>query len=366
MAVAFGKRRAGGPYHSGLARSVLVAVVALLTIGTAACRSSGHSQAHGKTASSAASPTTVKSVQMQWSAPQKIGTVQGYAGVSCPTANFCAALIADARTVGSAIIWNGTSWSAPQVLLNQNLNHVSCPSPSFCLAAAPNGTAFIWNGTSWSSGSRVRWPNPTDGLTNVSCASATFCAAPDVDGDVRVWNGSSWSVENKVGSDSISCPTASFCMVVDEQGNAAAWNGTSFSAPQRIDANSFAAVSCPSASFCMALDQQGDWLAWNGTSWSTPRPTQPARPNSAPSHGAGPNVVNWLSCPSASFCVAVGSDGSAIGWNGTSWSAPQSVDPSLANQGRPQLGIDAVSCPSTSLCVAVFPDGNAVIGRQAG
>jgi hypothetical protein len=73
-----------------------------------------------------------------------------------------------------------------------------------------------------------------------------------------------------------------------------------------------------------------------------------------------------VSCPSATFCVAVGSDGAAMGWNGASWSAPQSIDPNLANKGRPFLGIDAVSCPSASLCVAVAANGTAVIGRQAG
>jgi hypothetical protein len=64
--------------------------------------------------------------------------------------------------------------------------------------------------------------------------------------------------------------------------------------------------------------------------------------------------------------VAIGDDGSAIEWNGTSWSAPQSIDPHLANKGGGFLGVDSVSCPTASFCVAVFPDGRAVIGRLAG
>jgi len=77
-----------------------------------------------------------------------------------------------------------------------------------------------------------------------------------------------------------------------------------------IDANSFAAVSCPSASFCMALDQQGDWLAWNGTSWSRPRPTQPLPVLTQPSvrryHPSGAGVRYRLQFRPGAHHSAVG------------------------------------------------------------
>src|SRR6266567_4180415 len=110
--------------------SSLLAAMALLILGTAACSGGSRSQAPGVTKNTSATPTTAKSVQLQWSAPERIDPNQGYASVSCASASFCAAVVAS-KTVGSAITWNGSSWSAPQVLSQENLNHVSCPSAGF-------------------------------------------------------------------------------------------------------------------------------------------------------------------------------------------------------------------------------------------
>src|SRR5437879_5442614 len=174
----------------------LVLAAALVIIGTAACGSGSHAQPPGATGTTAVPPSTAMAVRLQWSSPKQIDTHQGYASVSCAIASFCEAVVASPQ-LGSAITWNGTSWSAPQVLDQQNLNHVSCPTAGFCMAAS--NSAFTWNGASWSRGSHLIWPNPKDGITNVSCGSPSFCVAPDVDGDMRIWNGTSWSVEHKVG-----------------------------------------------------------------------------------------------------------------------------------------------------------------------
>lgn len=318
---------------------------------------------------------------LRWSAPQPIDTNQnGLGDVSCPTATFCVTVGSTGPgTVGSALLWNGTSWSASttQIFAQNDTNHISCPTVSFCVAGAPDGGALIWNGTSWSASPQIRWPDPNDGITNVSCATASFCAAADEDGDIRLWDGTSWSIDHQVvpgstsgGAHSISCPSASFCMAVNDLGNSIVWNGTSLSAPANIDTNGhLTAVSCPSASFCMALGGADDWLVWNGTSWSTPHPIRTLRPSPDPA------FINWVSCSTASFCTAVLSDGEALHWNGTSWSAPQSINPNLANargpaatssNGHPSLGMKSVSCPTASFCVAVGSDGSAVIGRQAG
>ena len=118
----------------------------------------------------------------------------------------------------------------------------------------------------------------------------------------------------------------------------------------------------------MALDGNADWLVWNGTAWSAPVQIAGLNP------GPEPGFINWVSCPSATFCVAVVSDGRALVWDGTSWSAPQSINPNLANargqattssNGHPSLGFKSVSCPSPTFCVAVGSDGSVVIGRQA-
>jgi hypothetical protein len=343
---------------------------------------------------------------LRWSAPQQIDTNQdGLFEVSCPSVTFCVAVGSTGPgTVGSALLWNGTSWSASttQIFAQNTYNHISCPSTNFCMAGAPNGGALIWNGTSWSASPQIRWPDPNDGITFVSCGSSSFCAGADEDGDIRVWDGTSWSIDHPVvpgttsgGARSISCPSASFCMAVNELGNAIVWNGTSLSAPTTIDSNGHVvAVSCPSPSFCMALGGGDTWMVYNGASWSAPRPIGTLRPGGRPppppprgrprprsqtppptTPSSTPAVfINFVSCPTASFCVAALSDGEAIVWNGTAWSAPQSIDSSLANArgpaaqttvGSPSLGLKAVSCPTPSFCVAVGSDGSATIGRVA-
>ena len=107
-----------------------------------------------------------------------------------------------------------------------------------------------------------------------------------------------------------------------------------WSAPSHIDdVSDLASVSCPSASFCMAIDVGGNTFAWNGTSWS-----------------AGMTLAYaarfaFLSCASASFCMALGdtSDSTYYMWNGASWSSGS----------MPVQDVSEVSCPSASFCMAV-------------
>ena len=75
----------------------------------------------------------------------------------------------------------------------------------------------------------------------------------------------------------------------------------------------------------------------------------------SPNAGTGPNVLNSVSCVSASDCVAVGRTytGSAIEtltivWDGTVWSIVASP-----NAGTINDELSSVSCVSASDCVAV-------------
>jgi hypothetical protein len=67
-----------------------------------------------------------------------------------------------------------------------------------------------------------------------------------------------------------------------------------------------------------------------------------------------------VSCASATFCVAVTDGGDAATFDGSSWSAFKTIDPS-AFTGNAQLGMD-VSCPSTTFCAAVDVGNSAVAG----
>ncbi len=86
-------------------------------------------------------------------------------------------------------------------------------------------------------------------------------------------------------------------------------------------------------------------------------------PAGATSGWSGPTSIDdsnppeYISCPSSTFCVAVGTNGYAQTFNGASWGTPQFVDPSLNLSGSPLISI---SCPSTSFCAAVDLAGYAL------
>ncbi len=86
----------------------------------------------------------------------------------------------------------------------------------------------------------------------------------------------------------------------------------------------------------------------NGLTWST---------EASPNQGSGTNALNGVSCPSVTFCVAVGvaaSPGLIESFNGTSWS----IAPLPTPGGSPYL--EGVACTSVSACTAVgfYIDGS--------
>jgi hypothetical protein len=119
----------------------------------------------------------------------------------------------------------------------------------------------------------------------------------------------------------------------------AAASPLTWSAPQSVDPTypHLVSVSCPSASFCVAVDYSGHALTYNGTAWSTPVDID------------GNNMLRSVFCPSASFCTAVDGNGRVLTYNGTAWSAPVDIDGSNF--------LASVSCPSASFCAAVDGTG---------
>ncbi|MCL6104491.1 MAG: hypothetical protein M1483_02475 [Actinobacteria bacterium] len=198
---------------------------------------------------------------------------------------------------------------------------------------------------------------------NISCVSATFCMAVSGQGNEygQTFNGTSWSAPRSVLWNSIvSCASATFCVAVGEDGYFTTFNGTSWSAPQLFVPTSllkgyawaedhffyppFDSISCVSTSFCVVGDDVGNVYTFNGTSWS------------APTSIDGTNQLNSVSCVSTSFCMAVDGGGNAIIFNGTSWSAPQLIDPTYsyaASLDQPTgYSLTSVSCTSTTFCIA--------------
>lgn len=181
--------------------------------------------------------------------------------------------------------------------------------------------------------------------------------------------------------ESVSCSAPQACTAVGTDLNASAinvtlaqrWDGTSWRRQATPNppgdtspsvAPDLLGVSCPTAGFCVAVgtytsdDLQASLAEiWNGTSW-----TLQSFPVPANSSGAGLTAV---SCTSPSFCEAVGSyfDTSAFmneafgaAWNGTSWSLQSTPNPNPGGFGYEQF--NTVSCASPTFCEA-WASGNA-------
>ncbi|HET7054137.1 MAG TPA: S8 family serine peptidase, partial [Solirubrobacterales bacterium] len=239
---------------------------------------------------------------------------------------------------------------------------VSCASKTFCAAVGWTGAwtsgqssttiGYIqhWNGSEWLSDS-VSLPSAEDSwLYAVSCTSATFCMAsgekftvgPGYVPFAERWSGSEWT------SEAMPAPNDAFKI-----------NGEYWS----IEINE---ISCASSTFCMAVGsyftEAGEtWTkktlteSWNGSEWQVqPSPSPAAK---EPNENAQ-NMLEGVSCPTASYCVAVGYSGPytkyykdqslLMTWNGSQWSQ-QSV-PSVPERGTLLHG---VSCASASACMAV-------------
>jgi hypothetical protein len=243
------------------------------------------------------------------------------------------------------------SWGAPASFdSGGEVTSVSCPSSSYCAAVDGNGNIMSYNGAAW-----TRAQTSEDQLNSVSCASASYCAAVGYDGgggNVFSYNGVAWSAPESLDEGyklhSISCPTTTFCEV-GAAVNVFTVDGIAESAPDAIDQSNnetsesgygLPSMSCPSATFCATIDGSGNAFILNGSTWSAPE-------------SIDHNVqLDSVSCVSAEFCVAVDSGGNAFTYNGSAWSAAKSIDSNTALEG--------VSCPSTGFCVAVDAKGDAL------
>ena len=205
-------------------------------------------------------------------------------------------------------------------------------------------------------------------MSDVSCPTATFCLAVG-GGTYLTYDGTSWSAPEAIGSASpsdpedlvdspasgptpLSCPVPGFCVMVDgERDQALVYDHGSWTATL-VDSNSanlLDSVSCASASFCMALDDGGEAFVFNGSGWG---PAVAIDDADMPG-----NLGGDLSCPTSGFCMAVLNNGKAVAYEAGSWSQPVVV---ASREVGPNLYLGAVSCTSASFCVAIggYPGGN--------
>jgi hypothetical protein len=252
------------------------------------------------------------------------------------------------------------------------------------MVMAPGGAAIAAS-TKWAIQASPNHTVPGGQIGSVSCGSADACTAVGnyvntsgiIDPLAETWNGQAWhkdaipippgdtvpAVEPDLTG--VSCPSADFCEAVGgyQSGTtgiilAETWDGTSWAlqsvpAPAGSTSATLQQVSCPSATFCEAVGSYASASnvanpfaeMWNGTAWT---------PQSTPSPAdATISILDSLSCASATFCETEGggSTSFADAWNGTSWQL-QSLPANVS------LGL--LSCPSADFCESVSGSVGAV------
>ncbi|HLI58675.1 MAG TPA: hypothetical protein VKV21_03325 [Solirubrobacteraceae bacterium] len=262
--------------------------------------------------------------------------------VSCLSASFCLTVgTADrgARVIGAR--WGGRSWSgvgafsppavAPEPGANpgEGLQVLSCATRRDCWAVGYDyGRTLVehWNGRSWS---RSSAPTRNGNLISVSCSSARDCwaAATPLNATPIAplhFDGRSWRIVGLPGPFSnrryqdqvVSCRTLAACWIVGSSsatgGQPAAlhrtanhWQMASMPAPQEASVV-LQGLDCGSGSDCWALGSASAGAPlpktsplaeeWDGSAWHVAKVIGPARSAELMS----------ISCPSASFCMAVG------------------------------------------------------------
>jgi hypothetical protein len=335
-----------------------------------------------------ASPAAAAS--LSWSAPIKVDRPHGQLNsLSCASPSFCVAV----DLGGNALTFNGRSWSKP-VRIDPEVSFgpigssgpaglsVSCPVRTFCVAVDEHGRALTYSGHSWGAPALIddgaKNPElesvtgqPTYvGLRDISCPSASFCIAVDDSGRTLTYAGRLWgaplSPSPSGGGGPVSCASPVFCARAYAN-DVQVYRGGSWGAPEEVVATTprssergtFDDVSCPSPSFCAAVGHAsggstlvgdvGGPATYNGHSWSRMRFLD----------ATGPFKGRMaVSCPTPSFCVATDGDGKALTYSGHSWSKPVTID----RNHEPVV----VSCPTPSFCVAVDNDGRALYGTVKG
>ena len=356
----------------------------------------------------AVAPATAGARTSGWSLEAVPHPEMSPGGDSCTSADWCLSVGSRGRygaAKPTAQIWNGITWSneapvEPSGSVNTVLSSVSCVSPAFCVAVGsyetgtwPTGPFFTlaeeWDGTGWSVMATVNPNDVQNGFSGVSCESLDFCLAvgvqrvSTVDTLAEEWDGTSWSLMTTLDPGTtatafgkVSCETEDssqeFCVAVgaeDLSENvqdtlAEEWDGTSWSlmttpTPSGRDPG-FNGVSCPSPSFCLAvggviLPSGAISEEWDGTSWTLQ--TVPI------TGGRGVGGLSDVSCVSDTQCTAVGTYGGgktagdlsqkplAEGWGGTRWTQQTMVTPT----NHVGLGVAGISCTAAARvhCTAV-------------
>lgn len=225
-------------------------------------------------------------------------------------------------------------------------------------------------------------------LAGISCSSRATCVAVGHFTDRRGrgmplaerWNGNTWSIQRTPAPAgarasllfAASCAEPTACTAVGSTTNrsgatvpfAERWNGSRWSiqhvpalAAGRGHVSYLGGVSCPSRTYCTAVGYSGNAAGsrgvtlverWDANGWSVQATPRPA--------GAAASFLNAVTCVSPRSCTAVGffNTHSGIGgtlgerWNGRAWSLQRTPTP----EGAVAVQLVGVSCTAPARCIA--------------
>lgn len=302
------------------------------------------------------SVTATIAITVKWGAFMK--------SVSCVTDSFCVVT----ESGGGLSTWDGSDWS-PWTRVTSSAAVVSCWAPGDCLTVTEYGGTVKQqrDGGAWSDLPAL--PAPVRFVRDVECVRADFCMASGTTNEravVWTWDGSAWSTQiisagefasNNQAND-VSCVSATNCVVtLGMIAKETRWNGVTWTTPvSQAGVRYSQQTGCTAGGKCLSAGADGDlsWFdgsAWGHLSligsrdgsnvvscargvefcawsagddngrigtWRAPTPIGTATTTTA--SGAGRDVMA-IDCASDRLCVAAGSSGGIVRWDGSSWIA---------------------------------------------
>jgi hypothetical protein len=351
---------------------------------------------------------------LSWELPSSVDPTSGLTTITCPTSLLCVAADTAGNVLTSTDPGGGAkTWSLAKVDSERDcglhetelcyLEHISCPSRSFCVATGGYGVFTSTDPTggvgAWKSATIDAGYDHT--LQGVSCASESLCVAIDFYGDaiistdptagagawhtVPIDSGPCFTSDCEFGFqglrplDSISCPSVSLCVAgdfdgdvvttTDPTGGSSAWSVTHVDSHLLSEPISTGIqtpiedVSCPSLSTCIADDWLGYVLisqdpAGGPPAWKVSSAASPVEAAPEP-----PSLLSMV-CRTMSFCAGVSEVRATLPYPEVALSydpqAPQTWTRTVVD---PVGELESISCPGPSLCAAVDNKGNVVVGR---
>ena len=277
------------------------------------------------------------------------------------------------------------SWSPP-VAISTGISSNSCLPSSLCVgfdgagsvttSTNPTGGSSAWSYPAW-----VDDPPEVESTHAVSCTASPslLCAAVDLEGHVvtstNPTDSQSWHVENLLSSYNfawgISCPSSSLCVAVSEEEEASEGHGqvilssvepTGSQADwkrvlplyEKNKVGTLFGVSCPSTTFCVAVGQVG----LGGGILTSNNPTGEAKAWSGATIDVDEQFLFGVSCASTSLCVTYNGKGTVF-TSTEPTGGPSQWNPADIDGENELTGISCTSSPST-LCVATDNQGNVI------